>query len=95
MSDDSGNDAVDVPESDQDETALAVLTYVVKAIVDEPDAVSVEVSIGRSQRFDVQVAPDDMGRVIGRRGRTADAIRTLVNAAAALNGHKVDVEFVD
>lgn len=76
-------------------TAVAVLEFLVKAIVDEPDAVSVEVDDGRTLRLDVHVAGDDMGRVIGRRGRTADAIRTVVSAAASQDGRKVDVEFVD
>ena len=46
-------------------------------------------------RFDVRVGDGDMGRVIGKRGRTAHAIRALVRAAAAKDGTSVDVEFVD
>ena len=45
--------------------------------------------------LEVQVADDDMGRVIGKRGRVANAIRTVVRAAAARDGVEVDVEFVD
>ena len=41
------------------------------------------------------MAPGDMGRVIGRQGRTAQAVRTLANAAAELDGTKVNVEFRD
>ncbi len=75
-----------------DDTAGDVVEYLVKAIVDEPDAVSVE---PEGDRYDVSVASGDMGRVIGRRGRTADAIRTVVRAAASRDERTVDVEFVD
>lgn len=88
-------DVNDEEENGDGGTTVAVLEFLVKSIVDEPDAVSVEVDDGRTLRLDVHVAGDDMGRVIGRRGRTADAIRTVVNAAAAQDGRKVDVEFVD
>ena len=45
--------------------------------------------------LEVQVADDDMGRVIGKRGRVANSIRTVVRAAAARDGVEVDVEFVE
>jgi len=45
--------------------------------------------------LEVQVGDDDMGRVIGKRGRVANSIRTVVRAAAARDGVEVDVEFVD
>lgn len=77
------------------DSAADVLEYLVRAIVDEPDAVSVQVDEDRADRYDVRVASDDMGRVIGRRGRTAEAIRTVVRAAASRDDRKVDVEFVD
>ncbi|MDZ7733794.1 MAG: KH domain-containing protein [Acidimicrobiia bacterium] len=61
-----------------------------------PDAVEVEVDdSGRRTRLDVHVAADDMGRVIGRRGRVANAIRTVVRAAADRDDVDVEVEFVD
>lgn len=69
-----------------------VLEFLVKAIVDDPDAVHLDVE---DDRYDVRVSSEDMGRVIGRRGRTADAIRTVVRAAAAKDDRSVDVEFVD
>jgi uncharacterized protein len=78
-------------------TASAVLDYLVRAVVDDPDGVEVRVNddhIGRVQ-LNVHVAPGDMGRVIGRRGRVANAIRTVVRAAAARDDVDVDVEFVD
>jgi uncharacterized protein len=77
-------------------TAAAVLTHIVTSIVDDPDAVKVETSESRGRvRLDVRVGPGDLGRVIGRRGRTAQSIRTVVRAAAARDETDVDIEFVD
>ncbi len=77
-------------------TAVVVLDYLVRALVDDPDAVSVEVSERRrGVLLEVRVAPGELGRVIGRRGRTAQAIRTVVRAAATRDGVSVDVDFVD
>ena len=65
-------------------TAAAVLTHIVTSIVDDPDAVRVDTlrQTVASVRLDVRVGPGDLGRVIGRRGRTAQSIRTVVRAAA-------------
>lgn len=77
-------------------TAIDVLEYLVAALVDDPDAVEIsEEDDRRGLRLQVRVAPDDMGRVIGRRGRIANAIRTVVRAAAADDRVSVDVDFVD
>ena len=76
-------------------TAKAVLEYLVESLVDDPDSVAIDVDEGRVLALRVRVAPDDMGRVIGRRGRIANAIRTVVRAAAAKDGVEVDVDFVD
>jgi hypothetical protein len=78
-------------------TARAVLEYVARQIVDEPDAVGVETSGGEGQpvRLRLEVAPDDVGRVIGRRGRTAQAIRAVTRAAAARDGEEVFVDIAD
>jgi len=77
--------------------ALDVCEHLVKALVDEPDEVRIDPDEGRRGGvvLRVNVAPDDMGRVIGRRGRTAQAVRTLVAAAAVKDGVEVDVDFVD
>jgi uncharacterized protein len=76
--------------------ATAVLTHVVRSIVDDPEAVRVEGSNARNRvRLEVQVGPGDLGRVIGRRGRTAQSIRSVVRAAATRDGVDVDVDFVD
>ena len=77
-------------------TAAAVLGHIVRSIVDDPDAVTVEESsIGHRARLDVRVGPGDLGRVIGRRGRTAASVRTVTRAAAATDGVEVDIEFLD
>jgi predicted RNA-binding protein YlqC (UPF0109 family) len=78
-------------------TAATVLEYITKAVVDEPEAVEVDTREGRrgTVSLEVQVADDDMGRVIGKRGRVANSIRTVVRAAAARDGVEVDVEFVE
>lgn len=76
-------------------TAQAVLRYLVGQLVDDPAGVSVDVDEGRVVALRVRVAPGDMGRVIGRRGRIANAIRTVVRAAAVRDGVEVDVDFVD
>ncbi len=76
--------------------ATAVLHHVVRSIVDDPDAVRVEAAEGRNRvRLEVRVGDGDLGRVIGRRGRTAQSIRTVVRAAASRDGVEVDVDFAD
>ena len=76
-------------------SARAVLEFLAKSVVDDPDGVRVEVEDGRPVTLEVHVSEGDMGRVIGKRGRVANAIRTVVRAAAARDGVEVDVEFVD
>ena len=77
-------------------TAVAVLTHIVKSIVDHPDEVTVdEVVEDGKHRLDVRVADGDLGRVIGRRGRTAASIRTVTRAAASKDGVELDIEFLD
>ncbi len=102
--DDDEDDEDDDDEDDDDDehnrvaaaTAKAVLEYVARSLVDDPDALEVVVDDSRRTiRLDVHAARDDVGRLIGRRGRIAGAIRTVVRAAAARDGVVVDVEFVD
>jgi len=77
-------------------TARAVLEHVARSIVDDPDGVSIEVAESRGGiRLSLHVAQGDMGRIIGRRGRTAQALRTLVRAAAARDGQEASVDIVD
>jgi predicted RNA-binding protein YlqC (UPF0109 family) len=77
-------------------TAVAVLEHIVRSIVDVPDQVRVETVTDDDQLIlEVRVADGDLGRVIGRRGRTAASIRTVVRAAATRDGADVDVDFLD
>jgi predicted RNA-binding protein YlqC (UPF0109 family) len=74
----------------------AVLDYVARAVVDDPDSVEVETDERRNGvTLRLHVAPDDMGKVIGRRGRVAQAIRAVVRAAGAREGTEVHVDIVD
>lgn len=95
MSDLPGGDAADantVPAP----TAVAVLEHLVRSIVDDPDAVRVAATRARGKvKLEVNVGPGDLGRVIGRRGRTAQSIRTVVRAAAVRDEVEVDVDFAD
>ncbi len=77
-------------------TAAAVLHHIVASLVDDPDAVSVtEVDDDGRIRLDVRVAEGELGRVIGRRGRTAASIRTVTRAAATKDDVELDIEFLD
>ena len=78
-------------------TAVAVCEYICRSIVSQPDEVSIEVDDdGDHVELTVTVGDGDTGRVIGRRGRTAQAIRAVVRAAAAKDGlESIDVEFAD
>ena len=72
----------------------SALTHLVKGIVDNPDDVRVASSTSpRGEVLEVRVHPEDLGRVIGRAGRTAKALRTLVSALA--DGKRVRVDVVD
>jgi predicted RNA-binding protein YlqC (UPF0109 family) len=77
--------------------ATAVLDYLVRQVVDRPDEVTVATGPGRRNdlQLDVRVADGDMGRVIGKRGRIAQSIRTVTRAAAVKDDVTVDIEFVD
>ena len=96
MSDAAVNDSVTDDQPVLAPTATAVLTHVVRSIVDDPEAVKVEAKESRGRiRLEVRVGPGDLGRVIGRRGRTAQSIRTVVRAAATRDDVHVDVDFAD
>ena len=72
----------------------ATLQHLVRAIVDNPEDVAVELrSIGKSDLLEIRVHPDDLGRVIGKGGKTATALRTIVNALA--DGKRIRVDVVD
>jgi len=72
------------------------LEAIITSLVNEPSEVSInQVDGDKSIVFEVKVANSDMGKVIGREGRIAKAIRTIMKALAAKEGKKVSVEFID
>ncbi len=73
----------------------ALIEYLVKALVDEPDEVSItEVPGEESTTYEVHVAPNDLGKVIGKQGRIANALRTVAKAVAMKEKRKVYLEIV-
>jgi uncharacterized protein len=73
--------------------ARELAEVIARALVDDPDAVRVEEADHRGVSvIDLFVAPEDLGRVIGRQGRTASALRTLVATTAEHHGHKASLE---
>lgn len=72
-----------------------LVEYLAKALVENPDAVSVEVEEkDKLTVLELRVAPEDMGKVIGKQGRIAKAIRTVVKAVATKEGKKASVEIM-
>ncbi len=72
-----------------------LVEYMAKLLVDNPDQVEVtEVNATRSVILELRVAKEDMGRVIGKRGRVANAMRTLLRVAAAKEGKRAILEIV-
>jgi uncharacterized protein len=84
-------------------TPRTVLEYLARNIVDDPDGVFIDTSERRSRggsdemeiELRLHVAPADMGKVIGRRGRVAQALRQVVSAAASRDGIKATLDIVD
>ena len=73
-----------------------LLLYMAKNLVDNPDAVSVnEITDEEGLVLELRVAPEDMGKVIGRQGRIAKEIRTIIKTVAQRDGVKVAVDIVD
>lgn len=71
------------------------LEVIIKNLVDEPEKVAInEVEGEKSVIFEVKVAENDMGKVIGRQGRIASSIRTLMKAVATKEEKKVTIEFI-
>ena len=72
-----------------------LVEFLTESLVEDPDAVQVEeVPSGRVTVYEVTVAEDDVGKIIGRQGKVIRAIRTLVKAAATRQGTRVDVDIV-
>lgn len=72
-----------------------LVEYIAKSLVDNPDQVEVnEIPGTASVIIELRVAPDDMGRVIGKDGRVANAIRTLLRVLASKQGKRVTLEII-
>jgi predicted RNA-binding protein YlqC (UPF0109 family) len=72
-----------------------LIEYIARGIVDEPERVNVtEIPQGTLTIYELEVAPNDMGKIIGRQGRMINALRTLVKASAVRHGTRVNVEVV-
>ena len=76
--------------------ARDVVEVVARALVEQPDAVAVTETVRRDgTRVELRAGPGDLGKLIGRQGRTAEAIRALAGAAAELDGGQARVDFLD
>jgi predicted RNA-binding protein YlqC (UPF0109 family) len=72
-----------------------LVEYVARGLVEQPDAVTVtEIDQGNLIIYELEVASDDMGKIIGRQGRVINALRSIVKAAAVRRGVRVNVEVV-
>ena len=72
-----------------------LLTYIVRNLVNDPDSITITETVQDSVVYELRVAPEDMGRVIGRHGRIAKEIRTLMKATGNRENKKVSVEILD
>ena len=71
-----------------------LLLYMAQNLVDHPEAVTVTELEGEETTLELRVAPEDMGKVIGRQGRIAKEIRTIVKFVAQRRGQRVNVEII-
>ena len=72
-----------------------LVEYLARSLVDDPEAVTVEdVDAGRMTIYEVTVAEDDVGKLIGRQGKVIRAVRSLVKASATRQGVRVDVDVI-
>ncbi|MBL9038654.1 MAG: KH domain-containing protein [Archangium sp.] len=73
-----------------------LVEYIARALVDRPDAVELRVTPAEgAMLYELKVAPEDVGKVIGRDGRTINALRTVLHHAAQKNGEKARLELID
>ena len=73
-----------------------LVEYIVKSLVDDPGSVQINVIEGeKSTILELRVAPEDIGKVIGKHGRIAKAIRTVLQAATAKDGKRTVLEILD
>ncbi|MBN1202695.1 MAG: KH domain-containing protein [Anaerolineae bacterium] len=72
-----------------------LVEYIAKSLVDDPSQVMVtEISRGSTTTLELEVAQEDMGRVIGKSGRVANAMRVLVRVVAAKHGRRVNLDII-
>jgi uncharacterized protein len=73
-----------------------LIEYIARSLVEHPDNVNVqEVRVGSRIRVELRVSKEDMGRVIGKNGRVANAIRTLLRVAAERSGQQVTLDILE
>ncbi len=73
-----------------------LVVYIAKSLVDDPDGVEVHMIEGeKSTILELKVSPDDIGKVIGKHGRIAKAIRTILSASATRTGKRIVLEILD
>ena len=90
------DETIDTDETPDLSRALAVVNHLAVSLVDESDEVTTTLDDSfPTPRINVTAAEGEIGRLIGKRGRTAMAIRALGRAAAAQDGGQVDIEFLD
>jgi predicted RNA-binding protein YlqC (UPF0109 family) len=79
----------------EDSTMLALVEYMARGLVEQPEAVSITtIENAATVTFELRVAPDDMGKIIGKDGRVAKAMRTLLKVAAAKERKRAGLEIV-
>ncbi|HOQ83999.1 MAG TPA: KH domain-containing protein [Candidatus Syntrophosphaera thermopropionivorans] len=73
-----------------------LIEFIVKALVDDPSSVDVkEIQGDKITLYELRVGKEDIGKVIGKRGRTASAIRTILNAVSAKQGKRAELEIIE
>lgn len=73
-----------------------LIEYIAKALVDHPERVEVkEIAGEKTSIYELRVGPGDLGKVIGKEGRTAKAIRTILTAASVKKGKRVQLEIIE
>ena len=73
-----------------------LIEFLVKALVDDPSEVNLtEISGDKVTLYELRVAKSDIGKVIGKRGRTAGAIRTIINAVSTKQGKRAELEIIE
>jgi predicted RNA-binding protein YlqC (UPF0109 family) len=73
-----------------------LIEFIVKALVDDPSEVNItEITGDKITLFELRVAKSDIGKVIGKRGRTASSIRTIINAVSTKQGKRAELEIIE